>query len=863
MASSRKSLSDFFGLSWSSWSEYSGEFTNSDGSEEEKADSRRKSSDVMRLFSSDMQKFGLFPETDCFCTVVCSECNALVKPQGLLSHMRIRHKELVPGKISPEKISKLAESSSIKNVGDKSSAKHALNEKLMSKLILNEKQKPSNEKLVSSPGEKHKSSLEKSSGKYSSSEKISQKATDKILGKPSGDKISRLSNEKVKTPLEKSLTGSSLLVDKSLVKNESDKVSKSSIDSKQSDVSTTKSAKFGDKSLSKSVSEKITLKYPSPDSKIFSVNERHASRSGEKISVKSVLSEKLLSKVAASEKVLAANEKSKSFDFSKSDYGTKKGDSLLKPDRLVAKPVMKSLLKEKVLRNEAVHNIVPGTSLLRPLVQQERDLSLHTSSRIGITTLSPPILTPQNFTPERQQSATDMPVLSRKRKYRERKTAPTQYDPDRHCGVWCDYFNKFCVRSLTCKVHSVALRRAVVGRSKPFDQLLSEHKRAKEDQRHSKEDQDDVSEPSPHLSDRLHSPSEPSNSSFVSSPCVSPGSSPAPSPSENVFLSNMINPNEAVTLVTPSTSTTPPVPLPSYQYPPYPPSDSACSSPPRSMVTLSPHLSSPLLNAALPSLVPSHAPRPPDSTEEDTAKSPRAAARAINKLQLNKGRQFNVKHTAFPPKPLRTCLFQGRKSSGMFFVQRELESMRAGFRLSVKGNKPMSQGHVPSTSQSLPETAIPHLIGSNDPAFQSSGVNASAQVNTTSNFKSVLSTLCSPKAVLNSQQRGQRPQKSVANCPDSSIQQPISSDSSLTINSDKLPQGMRISVPTTIPQQIAYLTTSTPVTFQQVPIINSQVLSQLQLQSKSAGGTLKLLSTGGGGRTLLVHQYQDGSGAES
>lgn len=37
---------------------------------------------------ADMQKFGLFPETDCFCTVVCSECNALVKPQGLLSHMR-------------------------------------------------------------------------------------------------------------------------------------------------------------------------------------------------------------------------------------------------------------------------------------------------------------------------------------------------------------------------------------------------------------------------------------------------------------------------------------------------------------------------------------------------------------------------------------------------------------------------------------------------------------------------------------------------------------------------------------------------------------------------------------------------------
>lgn len=169
--------------------------------------------------------------------------------------------------------------------------------------------------------------------------------------------------------------------------------------------------------------------------------------------------------------------------------------------------------------------------------------------------------------------------------------------------------------------------------------------------------QDDISEPSPHLSDRLHSPSEPSNSSFVSSPCVSPVSSPAPSPSENVFLTNASNSEEAVTLVTPSAATNLPVPLPFYQYPPYPPPDSACSSPPQSMVTLSPHLSSPLLNVALPSLIPSHAPRPPDSTEEDSAKCPRTAARALNRLQLNKGKQFNVKHTAFPPKPLRVSHF--------------------------------------------------------------------------------------------------------------------------------------------------------------------------------------------------------------
>lgn len=854
MASSRKSLSDFFGLSWSTWSEYTEDFSHSDGDGEEKNEGRRKSSDAMRLYSSDMQKFGLFPETDCFCTVVCSECSALVKPQGLLNHMRLRHKELVPERISPEKLNKLSESPSIKGIGDKTSAKHVLNEKLMTKLILNEKHsnKTSNEKLPNSPSEKHKSS-EKLSSKYSSSEKTSQKSGEKFLGKSMGDKPPRTINEKVKVPPEKSAAGASLLLDKPVVKNEPDKFSKVVPDSYSKQADTISSKKLGDKQPSKPISnEKV---YASPENKAFAT-DRHLSRSGEKISVKSVLSEKLLSKVAASEKAAALQDKIKSVELAISDINSKKGDSILKPDmRVAAKPVMKSLLKRS---NDVTPSVVPGASLLRPLIHQERD-PVPAAPIIGSTTLSPPVLTPENLTPERHQSATDMPVLSRKRKFRERKAAPTQYDPDRHCGVWCDYFNKFCVRSLTCKVHSVALRRAVVGRSKPFDQLLSEHKRAKEDQRQSREDQDDFSM-SPQISERLHSPSDPSNSSFVSSPYASPASSQATSPLENVFHNTQ---DEVVALCTPSTSTSPPIPLPSYQYPPYPPPDSAFSAAPESMVTLSPHLSSPLLNVALPSLSPSHTPRPPDNTDEDCSKAPRNNARAVNRLQLNKGKQFNVKHSAFPPKPLRTCLFQGRKSSGMFFVQRELESMRAGFRLSlVKGAKSAPMSHVSSVSQSHSDSTSSHSSMStlNDPSLQSSGINTSSSA---SNLKSVFTNLCSPKSVLNreSQQRLQRNQKS-GNSATEIAPQAMTADGSLAIGSEKIPQGMRISVPTTMPQQITYLTTSTPVTFQQVPLINSQVLSQLQLQ-KGGGGTLKLLSTGGGGRTLFVHQYQDGSGAES
>ncbi|XP_015113406.1 ataxin-7-like protein 1 [Diachasma alloeum] len=55
-----------------------------------------------------------------------------------------------------------------------------------------------------------------------------------------------------------------------------------------------------------------------------------------------------------------------------------------------------------------------------------------------------------------------------------------EYDPDRHCGVWNEETGKPCTRSLTCKAHTVSLRRTVAGRSKSFDKLLAEHRASKD-----------------------------------------------------------------------------------------------------------------------------------------------------------------------------------------------------------------------------------------------------------------------------------------------------------------------------------------------------------------------------------------------
>jgi hypothetical protein len=59
----------------------------------------------------------------------------------------------------------------------------------------------------------------------------------------------------------------------------------------------------------------------------------------------------------------------------------------------------------------------------------------------------------------------------------DRKLA-REYHPDRHCGVWKAEGNRNCTRSLTCKSHSVNLKRKVEGRSGPFDELLAAHKKA-------------------------------------------------------------------------------------------------------------------------------------------------------------------------------------------------------------------------------------------------------------------------------------------------------------------------------------------------------------------------------------------------
>ncbi|CAK9819172.1 Atxn7 [Anthophora plagiata] len=97
--------------------------------------------------------------------------------------------------------------------------------------------------------------------------------------------------------------------------------------------------------------------------------------------------------------------------------------------------------------------------------------TVQTSNSSGSVVTSSPVKSPGTTVgqPRRKRLKTDRSLLKDR-----------EYDPDRHCGVWNEETGKPCTRSLTCKAHTVSLRRTVIGRSKTFDKLLAEHRASKE-----------------------------------------------------------------------------------------------------------------------------------------------------------------------------------------------------------------------------------------------------------------------------------------------------------------------------------------------------------------------------------------------
>ncbi|KAG9301456.1 hypothetical protein G9A89_018128 [Geosiphon pyriformis] len=89
----------------------------------------------------------------------------------------------------------------------------------------------------------------------------------------------------------------------------------------------------------------------------------------------------------------------------------------------------------------------------------------------------------RSSSPIRDEGVKNPPEKKQKaRKEKEKKTKTTgrnkgPIDLDKQCGVIPPNSTTPCTRSLTCKSHSMALKRGVLGRSQPYDILLQQYQK--------------------------------------------------------------------------------------------------------------------------------------------------------------------------------------------------------------------------------------------------------------------------------------------------------------------------------------------------------------------------------------------------
>ncbi|OLL23254.1 SAGA-associated factor 73 [Neolecta irregularis DAH-3] len=87
----------------------------------------------------------------------------------------------------------------------------------------------------------------------------------------------------------------------------------------------------------------------------------------------------------------------------------------------------------------------------------------------------------EEFKKERKEIEQKL-IAEKTKKKKAKKSAPTKpkekgpVDVERQCGVPLPA-GGMCARSLTCKTHSMGAKRAVMGRSMPYDQLLAQYQR--------------------------------------------------------------------------------------------------------------------------------------------------------------------------------------------------------------------------------------------------------------------------------------------------------------------------------------------------------------------------------------------------
>ncbi|XP_025106270.1 ataxin-7-like protein 1 isoform X1 [Pomacea canaliculata] len=416
MATQDSSPSLFIGQTWANWAEM---ITIADEDEEDKTDTKSDDSDSMKLDKKDMGLFGFCPSQDEFTLALCETCNLLVKPQALKRHIENRHGI-----------------SNSQTTTSQSTAPSFFSPELAKTLSLPVTSFPP--RTVNKPPTK--ASLKQVPGA------VRMLGQDSMAGS-SGDGSLRMGPSR---SFRKASTNPVVNLERmpeqvAVVKKQINAGMTSDTLSPLSGLTVVTTAA----AVTKVMSPDPQISCGSPGSaKLSLANGSHRITSGMSLSSLRSVTSLPVTTLATQPSALTT---------------TTTNVMCTRPTPTTV-PMTVSSASVTIFAKAAKPSCVPfaGNALVSTLSATTPSSSVFSA----VTTV-----------------ANSSGSKSSKKSPKERKFLPCkdrEFDANKHCGVVMEDSGKPCTRSLTCKTHALGLRRAVPGRMKSFDELLREHKAAKD-----------------------------------------------------------------------------------------------------------------------------------------------------------------------------------------------------------------------------------------------------------------------------------------------------------------------------------------------------------------------------------------------
>ncbi|XP_060084370.1 ataxin-7-like protein 1 [Ylistrum balloti] len=485
MATLDDSPSLFAGQAWGNWAD-NVPFSPESGDESSKT-SDDDTDHSMKLNREDMGLFGECPSQDEFYLVVCEKCDKVVKPKAFRHHLRNRHGDCgIPtttqllmqrsthsmSKLSATNPSPTKSSSAFKlgaPVPTKASVKEvpaAISNAQKMGAALNAKLRKNHTMPVV---KMERMDLNKYSGTHAEPTGKAPLTNGTLSNSPNVNMTGKtLTDSPVKaispsTPVSQSMTLASLVVSSASVSVASATLTTAMTTCVTTTMTTSTAlalAPFVSPSSS-SLSSSNMVTSSVTNNSVLSANSSLNSSSGSEVSLGSVPSSPTLTPCKPSTPA-ATTVKTERTGSLTSKTGNSVSSSVTKT--AIVSSIIKSASASSVSKTGSFGSLANASSSVGSLSKSIRSGSSACksggSSNTNATKKKPviPIHKPDKLIPCKDR----------------------EFDANKHCGVVFEDSGKPCTRSLTCKTHALSLRRKVPGRRKPFDELLKEHRAAKE-----------------------------------------------------------------------------------------------------------------------------------------------------------------------------------------------------------------------------------------------------------------------------------------------------------------------------------------------------------------------------------------------